>query len=86
MLELSLRQPEFNYNACEPFTKYREKIQKFRETGNLNHIYKKELDKSCFANDTAYYDSKDLAKSTFSVNNLKDRAYEIAINPKYEGY
>ena len=34
MPELHLKQPEFTYSACEPFTKPRERIQKFRETGN----------------------------------------------------
>ena len=37
------------------------KFQKFRETGNLGHLYQNELDKACFAHDAAYYDSKDLA-------------------------
>ena len=35
MHELHLRQPIFTYSSCEPFTKHRERIQKFRETGNL---------------------------------------------------
>ena len=45
-----------------------------------------ELDKSCFAHDAAYSDSKDLAKRTISDKTLKDGAYEININPKYHGY
>ena len=57
------------------------KVQKFRETGILKHIYRNELDKACFAHDAAYSDSKDLAKRTVSDKILKDRAYEIAINP-----
>ena len=53
----------------------REKIMsKFRETGNLKHMYRKELDKVCFAHDAAYSDSKDLAKRTSSDKNLKERA------------
>ena len=35
MSEFHLKQPGFTYNTCEPFTKHRERIQKFRETGNL---------------------------------------------------
>ena len=31
MLELHLRQPRFTYSICEPFTKNREQIQKFKE-------------------------------------------------------
>ena len=57
------------------------RVQKFREKGNLKHIYRNELDKACFAHDAAYSDSKDLAKRTVSDKILKDRAYEIAINP-----
>ena len=84
--QLHLRQAGFIYSACELFTKYRSKIQKFVETGNLKHIYKNELDKACFALDAAYSDSKDVAKRTISNKMLKDRAYEVAINPKYDGY
>ena len=69
-----------------PFIIHSERIQTFRETGNLNHIYKNELEKACFAHDAAYPDSKDLTKRTISDKILKDRAYEIAINCKYDGY
>ena len=62
------------------WTIYYERIQKFRETGNLKHLYRNELDKACFAHDVAYYDSKDLAKRTIPDKILKDRAYEIAKN------
>ena len=86
MPELHLKQPGFTYSACGPFTKHRERIQKFRETGNLKHLYRNELDKACFAHDAAYSDSKDLAKRTISDKILKDRDYEIARNCKYDGY
>ena len=56
----------------------------FNNLDDLKHIYKNELDKACFAHDAAYSDSKDLAKTTISDKILKDRAYEIARNPKYE--
>ena len=39
-----------------------EGIQKFKETGDLNYIFKNELDKASFADDVSYADSKDLAK------------------------
>ena len=42
MAELRLR--GFNHSACGPFTKHRESIQKFRETDDLEYIYKNELD------------------------------------------
>ena len=48
--------------ACGPFTKHRERIQNFKETGNLKHLYRNELDKDCFVHNAAYSDGKDLAK------------------------
>ena len=86
MPEFHLKQPGFTYSACGLFTKHRERIQKFRETGDLKHLYRTELDKACFAHDAAYFDSKDLAKRTISDKSLKDRAYEIARNRGYDGY
>ena len=68
------------------WTVFRKKTQKFRETRDLEHIYKNELGKACFAHDAAYSDSNDLAKRTISDKFLKDRAYEIARNPKHDGY
>ena len=81
--ELHLRQPGFTCSACGPFTKHRKRIRKFRETGNLKHLYRNELNKACFTYDVAYSDSKDLAKRTISDKFLNDRAYEIARSPKY---
>ena len=59
------------------FIKHREIIQKFRETGNLKHLYKSELDKACFAHDAAYSDSKNLAKRTMSDKILRDRLMKM---------
>ena len=84
--KLHLRQPGFNYSACRTFTKHHERIKKFRETSNLKHIYKNELGEACSAHDTAYFDSKGLAKRTISDKILEDGAYEFAIHPKYDGY
>ena len=53
---------------------------------DLNSIHKNELDKACFGHDAAYFDSKDITKRTIADKILKDRSYEIAINPKYNGY
>ena len=55
------------------------------ETGTLKHLYRNELEKTCFAHDSAYSYSKDLPKRTISDTILKDRAYEIARNLKYDG-
>ena len=62
MPEIHLRQPQFTYSACGPFTKHEQRILKFRETGDTNYIYKNELDKACFVHDAAYSDSKDVTK------------------------
>ena len=45
---MHLRQPGFTYSVCGPFTKNKERIQKFKETGDLRYIYQNELDKVCF--------------------------------------
>ena len=86
MSKLHLRKPEFTYSAFGSFTKHCESIQNFKETGDINYFLKNELHEACFANDPAYSDSKDLAKRIISNKMLKDRAYEIAIVPKYGGY
>ena len=72
--ELRLKQPRFTYSGCGAFTKDRERIQKFRETGNLKHLRRNELDKALFAHDAAYSHNKDLAKRTISNKILKDRS------------
>ena len=56
MLEMHLRQPGFTYRACGPFTKNKERIQKFKETGDLRYLYRNELDKACFQHEMAYRD------------------------------
>ena len=54
MLEMHLKQPGFIYSACGPFTKSKERIKKFKETGDTNYIYRNELNKACFQHDMAY--------------------------------
>ena len=84
--EMHLKQPRFTYSPCGPFTKNKERIQKFKETGDTNYIYKNELDKACFQRDMAYGDFKDLARRTASDKVLRDKAFNITKNPKYDGY
>ena len=86
MPEIHLRQPQFTYSACGPFTRHEERIQKFKETGDTNYVFKNELDQACFVHDAAYSDSKDLTKRTIAGKNLKNRAFDIAKDPKYDGY
>ena len=64
MPEMHLKQPRFTYSACGPFTKNKERIQKFKETGDTIYIYKNELDKGCFQHDMAWGDSKSLKRRT----------------------
>ena len=86
MPEMHLRQPGFTYSACGPFTKNKERIKKYMTTGNTDFIYKNELDKACFQHDMAYGKSKDLVKRTQSDKVLRDKAFKIASDPKYDGY
>ena len=86
MPESYLKQTSFTYSACDPFTKNKDRIEKSMQTWNTDFIYRSELDKACFQHDIAYGKSKDLAKRTQSVKVLRDKAFKIAINPKYDGY
>ena len=85
MPEMHLKQPSFTYSACGPFTKNKERIEKFIQTGNTDFICKNELDKACFQHDMAYGKTKDLVKRTQSDKVLKDKAFKIVSDPKYDG-
>ena len=67
MLVMHLKQPSLTYSASGPFTKNKERIQKFKETGDTKYIYRNELDKACFQHDMAYGDFKDLTKRALSI-------------------
>ena len=83
---MHLRQPQFIYSACGRFTRHKKRIKKFKQTGDTRYIYRKELDKACFQHDSAYVDNKDLINRTNSDKVLRDKAYDIASNPEYDGY
>ena len=83
MPEMHLREPGF---ACEPFTKSKKRIQKFKETGDAQYIYQNGLDKASFQQGMAYGDFKDLARRTGSNKILQDKAFNVAENSKYDGY
>ena len=57
------------------YKKNKEKIQKFKETGDSRYIYQNELDKPCFQHDMDHGDKI-----------LHDKALNIAKNPKYDVY
>ena len=86
MPEMHLKQPGFTYSACGLFTKNKKRIQKFKETGDTRYIQRKQLDKASFQHDLAYGDFKYLARRTASDKLLKDKAFNFAKNPKYDGY
>ena len=83
---MHLKQPGFTYSACGPFTKNKERIEKSMQTGNTDFIYENELDKACFQHDMAYGKSKHLTKITQSDKVLRDIAFKIASDPKYDSY
>ena len=86
MPEMHLRDPIVGtYSACQPFTRNKQRIQKFMQTGDTNYIYRNELYKTCFRHDMAYGDFKDLKRRTQSDKVLKDKAFAIASSPKYDG-
>ena len=83
---MHLKQPQFVYSGCGPFTRHEERIKKFKQTGDTCYIYRNELDKACFQHDSAYADQKDLINRTEADKVLRDKAYDIASNPEYDGY
>ena len=91
MSEMHIKEPGFTYSACEPFTKNKElKNLKKQEILHLQrkrkYIYRNELDKACFQHDMAQGDFKALARRTASDKILRDKEFNIAKNPKYDGY
>ena len=86
MPEMHLRQPRFVYSACGPFIRHKERIKEFKRTGDTRYIYRNGLDKACFQHHSAYADHKDLINRTKADKVLRGIAYDIASNPKYDGY
>ena len=85
MSEMHLKEPRFSYSAVVQFLKPKI-IETFMQTGNKEFIYKNDLDKARFQHDVAFVKYKDLNKRTQSDKVLKDKAFEIASNSKYDGY
>ena len=66
--------------------KNKERIQKFKETGDSRCIYQNELGKACFQHNMAYRDFKDLTRRTASDKILHNKAFNIAENVEYNEY
>ena len=80
-----LKQSGFTYSACGPFTKTKKEWKSLcRQETRIS--FTNELDKACFQHDMAYGKSKDLTKRTQSDKVLRDKAFKIASDPKYDGY
>ena len=77
---------QFIYSSFGPFSKTKERIHKFEVTGDSRYIYQNELDKAEFQHDMAFGDFKGLLRRTASDKVLRDKAFNIAKNPKYDGY
>ena len=84
MTEMHLKQPRFTYSAYGPFTKNKELESLCRQ--EIQIIYKNDFDKACFQHDMAFGKSKDLTKRTQSDKVLRDKAFKIASDPKFDGY
>ena len=68
MPEIHLKQPGFTYSAYDPFTKNKERIGKFMQTGNKDFICKNELVKACFQHNMAYgkrFSKKNIVRQNF---------------------
>ena len=74
MPEGHLRESEFTYRVCGPYTKNNERIQKFKET------------RACFQHDRTCGDFKNLTKTKASDKTLGDEAFNVAKNTKHYEY
>ena len=88
MNEMHFKQLGFTYSAYGPLKHKQNKtrIPKFKSTENSRYNSRNEIDKACFQHDMAYGDFKNLPDRTASDKVLRDTAFEIASNPKYDGY
>ena len=87
MFEMHLRQPGLPHSAWGPLTKNKERIQKFKETGDSRYVCANKLDEDCFQNDMTDGDRDgDLPRRIASDKVLCDKAFNIAKNPNNNGY
>ena len=87
MLEMHLRDPIVaTYSTCGLFTKNKQRIKKFMDKCHRSIIFKNVLDKACLQHDIAFGNFKELKRRAQSHKGFKEKAFEIASNPKYDGY
>ena len=70
----------------EHLLKTKKELKSKKKTEDQKYTYRYELGKACFQHDMAYRDFKDLARRTASDKALRGKAFNIAKNPKYDGY
>ena len=80
MPEMHLKQTGFTYTACGSFTKNKERIQKFMQTGDVHHIYGNDLVKICFQHDMPYGSYEVLVKRTIKFWKLKHLKLQVIQN------
>ena len=83
MSEMHFKKTRFTYSVCGPFTKNKERIQKFKDTEDSRHIYQNQLDKACFKHDMIL---KITVRITASDEILHDKTFNLAKNTKYDRY
>ena len=86
MVWMYSKQSGFTYSAWEPFTKNKERTQKFEETGDTKYIFKNKFGKACFQHGMTDGGFKDLARKIASDKVLRDKASNFAKNTKHDGY
>ena len=86
MPEMHLRQHQFVHSACGPFTRHKERIKEFKRIDDTRLLYRNELDKACFKYDAAYAKYKHVENRLIPDQKLRNSGYDIASNPKYDGY
>ena len=62
------------------------KNTKFKETADSRYIHQNKLDIDFFQYDMGYGDFKDLTRRKVSDKILRNKKFNIAKNPKYDGF
>ena len=85
MPQIHLKQPGITYSTCGPFIKKQREEFKNLKKQEMQALFTK-MNLACFQHDIAYGDFKDLTRTTASDNVLRNKAFNIVKNPKYDGY